>query len=89
MRPVVLALRTEPSRGKISVNVIGQLKEIAQQAEVKLPSYEPYSSHPNFECICRFKFIGEHHFGKGSGLNKKAAKINAVVKILRQLGYSL
>ncbi len=77
----------KPSRGKISANAIGQLQEIAQEAKVKLPSYEPRGSHPNFECVCRFKFLGEHHLAKGSGLNKKAAKINAAVEMLKRLGY--
>lgn len=78
----------KPSRGKISTNAIGQLQEIAQEAKVKLPSYEPRGSHTNFECVCRFKFIGEHHLAKGGGLNKNAAKIDAAVKMLNRLGYT-
>ena len=83
------ALKPRPTRGVISANAIGQLQEIAQQAKVKLPSYEPRGSHPNFECLCRFKFLGDHHFAEGSGLNKKAAKIDAAVELLKELGYSV
>ena len=82
-------IKPKPSRGLISANAIGQLQEIAQQAKVKLPSYEPRGSHPNFECLCRFKFLAEHHFAKGHGLNKKAAKIDAATEMLRVLGYTL
>ena len=81
-------LKPRPSKGLISANAIGQLQEIAQQAKVKLPAYESRGSHPNFECLCRFKFLGEHHFAKGQGLNKKAAKIDAAVELLRALGYA-
>ncbi len=81
-------IKPKPSGGLISANAIGQLQEIAQQAKVKLPSYEPRGSHPNFECLCRFKFIGEHHFAKGHGKNKKAAKIDAAAELLRVLGYT-
>ena len=82
------AIKPKPSRGLISANAIGQLQEIAQQAKVKLPAYESRGSHPNFECLCRFKFLGKHHFAKGHGLNKKAAKIDAAVELLRALGYA-
>ena len=81
-------MKPKPSRGLISANAIGQLQEIAQQAKVKLPAYEPRGSHPNFECLCRFKFLGEHHFAKGHGANKKAAKIDAAAELLRVLGYT-
>ena len=81
-------MKPKPSRGLISANAIGQLQEIAQQAKVKLPVYEPRGSHPNFECLCRFKFLGEHHFAKGHGANKKAAKIDAAAELLRTLGYT-
>lgn len=78
----------KPSRGKISANAIGQLQEIAQEAKVKLPSYEPRGSHLNFGWACRFKFLDDHHLAKGGGLNKKAAKIDAAVKMLNRLGYT-
>ena len=80
--------KPKPCRGLIGANAIGQLQEIAQQAKVKLPAYESQGSHPNFECLCRFKFLGEYHAAKGHGLNKKAAKINAAVELLRALGYA-
>ena len=82
-------IKPKPSRGLISANAIGQLQEIAQQAKVKLPSYEPKGSHPTFECLCRFKYLGEHHFAKGHGLNKRAAKIDAAVELLKELGYTV
>jgi len=87
--PEPKALNQRPTRGTIGANAIGQLQEIAQQAKVKLPGYEPRGSSPNFECICRFKFLGEHHFAKGRGLSKKAAKIDAAVELLKELGYSV
>ena len=80
--------KPKPSRGLIGANAIGQLQEIAQQAKVKLPDYEPKGSDPNFECLCRFKFLGEHHFVKGRGSNKKAAKVDAAVEMLQALGYA-
>ena len=82
------AIKPKPSRGIISANAIGQLQEIAQQAKVKLPAYEPRGSHPNFECFCRFKFLAEYHFAKGHGPNKKAAKVDAATEMLRTLGYT-
>lgn len=81
-------LKTKPKRGLIGANAIGQLQEIAQQTKVKLPSYEPHGSDPNFECHCRFKLLGEHHFAKGRGSNKKAAKVDAAVEMLQILGYA-
>ena len=80
--------KPKPSRGLIGANAIGQLQEIAQQAKAKLPDYEPKGSDPNFECLCRFKFLGEHHFVKGRGSNKKAAKVDAAVEMLQALGYA-
>ncbi|PZO12062.1 MAG: hypothetical protein DCF25_18290 [Leptolyngbya foveolarum] len=80
--------KSKPSRGLIGSNAIGQLQEIAQQAKVKLPFYEPKGSDPNFECLCRFKFLGEHHVAKGRGSSKKAAKVDAAVEMLRVLGYT-
>lgn len=58
-------LKLKLASGMTSGNVIIQLQEIAQQAKVKLPSYGPRGSHPNFECLCRFKFLGEHRPVKG------------------------
>lgn len=60
---------------------------IAQKTKVKLPSYELRGSHPNFECLYRFKSIGECHFANGRSINKKAAKVDAATELLKVLGY--
>lgn len=80
--------KPKPRRGLIGANAIGQLQEIAQQAKVKLPDYEPKGSDPNFECLCRFKFLGEPHVVTGLGSNKKAAKVDAATQMLQTLGYA-
>ena len=82
------ALKPRPSKGRISANAIGQLQEIAQKAKAKMPVYELIGANTDFECECRFCLLGERHFVKGQGTSKKAAKVEAAVKMLLSLGYT-